>query len=105
MSRKLLRRLAPGACGLALILSVAGCGSALSKADVETQAQQALTEQVGIEAPPITCPGDLDATVGAEMTCTLSDGETAYDVKVTVTAINDDGTADFDVQVADTPQG
>ncbi len=72
---------------------------------MQTQAQQALSEQVGIEAPPINCPSDMEAKVGAEMTCTLSDGETTYEVYITVTALNDDNTANFDIQVADTPVG
>ncbi|MCH9719287.1 MAG: DUF4333 domain-containing protein [Actinomycetia bacterium] len=106
MRRKMVSRSAPVALGAALLMLMAGCGAAtLSQDEVQTQAQQALSEQVGIEAPPINCPSDMEAKVGAEMTCTLSDGETTYEVYITVTALNDDNTANFDIQVADTPVG
>ena len=48
-------------------LLLTGCSSqkTLAKSEVETQAQSALTASVGQQAPAITCPGDLDAKVGA----------------------------------------
>ncbi len=102
----MMSRSVPTAIGAAFLVVLAGCGAAtLSQEEVQTQAQQALSEQVGIEAPPINCPSDMEAKVGTEMTCTLSDGETTYEVYITVTALNDDNTANFDAQVADTPVG
>ena len=102
MFQNLSRSAAPIAViGFAMTLSA--CGPAtINQADVEEQAELALTQEVGIEAPPITCPGDLEATVGTEMTCILSDGETSYEVYITVTTI-EGGTANFDVEVAQTP--
>ncbi len=74
----------------------------LDKDALQSEVQTQLTNAVGEEAPPITCPGDLDAEVGESITCTLTDDTGTYDVVVTVNSI-ENGTADLDIQVADAP--
>ena len=74
----------------------------LDKDALQSEVQSQLTKTVGEEAPPITCPGDLDAEVGESITCTLTDDTGTYDVVVTVNSI-ENGTADLDIQVADAP--
>ena len=69
---------------------------------VAEQISTQLTEQVGTEPDSVECPGDLDAEVGATMTCVLTDEGTSYDVEVTVTSVEGDNVA-FDIQVADQP--
>ncbi len=88
-----------------LALAVAGCGgtASVSSSELSEQAQAALTQQDGQPAPPVDCPGDLPAEVGAKITCTISDGTTKYEVYITVTSVEDGDQVKFDVQVADTP--
>ncbi|WP_448626050.1 DUF4333 domain-containing protein [Geodermatophilus sp. URMC 64] len=100
------RRLVLSAAVPAVLVGLAGCGTATVTADdVATAAEDTLEEQVGAR-PDVTCPDDLEAKVGATARCTLTadglDGE--YGVTVTVTKVEGD-TASFDVQVDQQPQG
>lgn len=84
--------------------ALAGCGmtgpSSVPADEVETQVSDKLTELVGQTPEEISCPDDLPAEEGAEMTCVLSDGGQTIDVAVTVTSV-DGGDVQFDIQVAD----
>jgi predicted small lipoprotein YifL len=98
--RTITRSLAFVAGGVAL----AGCGLAgpasVSAADVEEQITEQLTQMVGQAPDDVTCPDDLPAEEGAEMTCVLSAGGETIDVAVTVTSVDGDD-VNFDIQVAD----
>ena len=48
------------------------------------------------------CPDDLDAQVGATLTCVLTHQGESYDVDVTVTAVEGDNVS-FDIEVAGQP--
>lgn len=88
----------------ALTLGLLGCGPGqIDKADVEASAQQALTESVGQESPPISCPSDLEAEVGASEVCTITISDQPYDVTVTVTSV-ENGKAKFSAEVATEPR-
>jgi hypothetical protein len=89
---------------VALTMTACGAGS-VSAADVETQSEDRLEEQVGTR-PDISCPEDLPAETGAELRCTLTaEGDPAeYGVTVTVTSVEGDS-AQFDVQVDEQPAG
>ncbi|MBJ8348229.1 DUF4333 domain-containing protein [Antrihabitans sp. YC2-6] len=77
-------------------------GAAVAATDVAEQISTTLSEQVGQVPDDVTCPDNLPATVGAELTCLLTDGPDQYDVAVTVTSV--EGTdVKFDIQVADQP--
>jgi len=82
--------------------------SSLSATEVEQKATAALSESQGVpldEMPPLECPSDLAAEVGATMTCVIGDpaqGNT-YDVVITVETVEGEDVA-FDIQVADTPR-
>lgn len=103
--------------GLVAILSagllVSACtvsvGTAsLSAAEVEQEATAALAESEGVpieEMPPIECPSDLPAEVGAQVVCVIGDpavGNT-YDVTITVETV-DGGDVGFDIRVSDVPR-
>jgi len=92
---------------IALALLVAGCGigqQVISKADVEQGSKDALTKTVGKTPEAITCPKDLDATVGASERCVLTAGEGST-IGMTVTIKSVDGSrADFGVVVDNLPQ-
>lgn len=95
----------------ALLLSACSVSvgtASLSATEVEEQATAALAESQGIpleEMPPLECPSDLAAEVGAIMVCVIGDpaeGNT-YDVTITVETVNGEDVG-FDIKVADTPR-
>ena len=88
----------------ALVLGLGACGAgSLPPDEVATGAEEALEKQAGVRTD-VSCPGELDAEVGAEARCTVSvEGDPAeYGVTVTVTSVNGD-TANFDVTVDEEP--
>jgi hypothetical protein len=82
--------------------------TSLSATEVEEQATAALAESQGIpveQMPPLECPSDLDAEIGATMVCVLGDpaqGNT-YDVTITVETVEGEDVG-FDIRVADVPR-
>ena len=82
--------------------------SSLSSTEVEQKATAALAESQGVpleEMPPLECPSDLPAEVGASIVCVIGDpaqGNT-YDVTITVETVNGEDVG-FDIQVADAPR-
>lgn len=88
----------------AATFALAGCGflgaGSVPAEDIEAQIHDQLTEMVGQEPEDVSCPEDLPAEEGAEMTCVLSaEGET-IDVFVSVTTVEDDE-VNFSIEVAD----
>jgi hypothetical protein len=75
---------------------------------VAEQIADALEEKVGVR-PVIACADALEAEVGAEVVCdltTAADPQTIYPVTAAVTAVDTEtGQVDFDVAVADAPEG
>lgn len=107
----------PALLGLLLTSAFVAAGCSVSsgektmpKAEVEKQSAIELGKSVGVPAskvPPINCPGDLKAKVGATMTCVLGDpaGKT-YDTLITVTRVDDKtNQVYFDIKVSKTPRG
>ena len=95
----------------ALLLSACSVSvgtSSLSASQVEEKATAALAESQGIpleEMPPLECPSDLPAEVGASIVCVIGDpaqGNT-YDVTITVETVEGEDVG-FDIQVADVPR-
>ena len=80
--------------------TLTGCSSAVAQADVEDQISSQFEKQIGTPPEDVSCPEDLPAEKGAEMTCTLTTDGTDYDVKVNVTSVEGD-TANFDIEVVD----
>ena len=82
--------------------------SSLSATEVEEKATAALADSQGIpleEMPPLECPSDLTAEVGASIVCVIGDpaqGNT-YDVTITVETVEGEDVG-FDIQVADAPR-
>jgi hypothetical protein len=87
-------------CALAgLLIGTAGCSSGpktVSKSDVESQISQKMTDAAGNKPDSVSCPGALNATVGAKIDCDMKIKGKTYVVKVTVTSIDGD-TAKFDM--------
>ncbi|WP_084436031.1 DUF4333 domain-containing protein [Aldersonia kunmingensis] len=96
---KFLRILATAGCVVALSAPVlAGCSAEVSIGDktvdkdkVAEQVSTQLAEQVGTTPESVDCPEDLDAKVGATLTCTLTHEGESYNVDVTVTSVDEDG--------------
>ena len=94
-------RLSAGlAAGLAAgLLSSCGGGTPyLPQEDVEQIINDKLTKQVGQSPDDITCPRDLEGTVGTTMRCTLTAGPDKLGVTVTVTSV-EDKRINFDAEV------
>lgn len=83
--------------------ALTACSSSLSQSDVESAVLANLQEVATAESQPsaVACPSDLEATIGASMTCELSfpDG-TSRELVVTVDKLVD-GKAFFNVTSTD----
>ena len=83
--------------------ALTACSSSLPQSDVESTVLANLQEVATAETDPsaVACPNDLEATIGATMTCDLSfpDG-TSREVVVTVDKLVD-GKAFFNLQLTD----
>lgn len=81
----------------------APAAKSVKKADVEKQVADQLQAKVGQKPKSVSCPGNLEATQGKTMRCSLVDNTGAkYGVTVTVTSIKDN-TVNFDIKVDDKP--
>lgn len=81
---------------LALGLGLAGCSTFAPSDAVEGQ----IVSQLG--AATADCPGDLDGTVGASITCAATGGGEDFDVAVTVTSVEGE-TINFDIERVGAP--
>ena len=79
-----------------------GQGTTVDRDAVAAQISNQLAEQVGETPDSVECPDDLDAQVGATLTCVLTHQGESYDVDVTVTAVEGDNVS-FDIEVAGQP--
>jgi hypothetical protein len=87
-----------------LLLGPVACGTGVIEAGaVADGAEQALEEQIGVR-PDVTCPDDVEQTVGATARCTATVPGATYGVTVTVTDV-DGEEAVYDVTVDDDPSG
>jgi hypothetical protein len=109
MLRRMRMVCAGGVAALAAV-ALAGCSGEVSIGEkqvsqdqVEQNARTQLTKAVGQQAPPIDCPDDLKAEVGAKMTCTMQLDGKPYDVLIDVTSVEGDDVK-YDVKVADEPR-
>lgn len=99
--RTLVRPLALAA---AATFALAGCGllggGSVPVDEVETQVTEQLTQLAGQAPDDVSCPEDLPAEEGAEMTCVLTAGDQSIDVFLTVTSVKD-AQVNFDIKVAE----
>lgn len=101
---------------IALVLSVIGSAMMLtaceadvsvgektvSASELETEASRSLTREFGQEPASVSCPEDLKAEVGESEVCSLEDQQGGtYDMTITITSVDDDGNARFNIQVGD----
>lgn len=77
----------------------AGSSKTVEQSEVEAQVAAAIEERLGV-SPEVSCPGDLDAEVGATATCTASTEESEGAFTVTITELTDEGTAKFRIEDA-----
>lgn len=92
------------AAATALMLTVSSCSSTatISKSELEQQAASALESAVGTAPDAVSCPGDLEAKVGASTRCTVTAGGEDLGATLTVTEV-DGSNAKFDVKVDQAP--
>ena len=87
-----------------IMLTVSSCSgtATISKSELEKQASSALESAVGTAPDAVTCPGELEAKVGASTKCTVTAG--GQDIGATLTVTEVDGSnAKFDVKVDQAP--
>lgn len=74
----------------------------ISASELEKQSSASLTQETGQEPASISCPEDLKAEVGETEVCSLEDQQGGtYDMTITITSVDDEGNAEFDIQVGD----
>ncbi len=96
-----------GACGGEVSIG----DDSINKDELELESSRTLAKEFGEKPASVECPDDLKAEVDASETCELVDQRgNHYDMKVTVTSVDDDGNARFDIEVGkikqmgDTPE-
>jgi hypothetical protein len=72
-----------GACSF----STGSSAHAVSKGDVVQQITAKMTDAQGNKPESVTCPGDLQAKVGAQLNCDMKVKDAKYVVNVTVTSV------------------
>lgn len=83
-----------------LLLGPVACGTdVLPAAAVADGAEQALEQQIGVR-PDVTCPRDVEQTVGATAHCTVQVDGTQFAVTVRLTEVDGKNVA-YAVDVAD----
>ena len=92
------------------VLLLSGCsgsvsigGSGVESEELAQEVSDQLEASVGQAPDDVECPDGLDAEVGAEARCTLTDGDATYGVSVTATAVEGDEVS-FDIAVDEEPQ-
>jgi Domain of unknown function (DUF4333) len=93
---------------LAAGIAVSGCSvfvgpNQVDRVDVAQRISTQLQTQVGRPPDAVACPANLDAKVGAALTCTLTDRGVSYDATVTVTSV-DGGDVAFNLKVGSEPK-
>jgi hypothetical protein len=123
MAHSLVRTMLVSGAAVGLMASAGACscsiGSsshAVAKSDVASQITQKLTDAAGNKPDSVDCPGDLPATLGAQLNCSMKvkgvqgatlrcqlvTGGKTYGVNVSVTGV-DAGTIDYHFVVDDQP--
>lgn len=70
-----------------LLLGLSACGMSVSSDDVKSEITSLVQEQLQTDPTKVDCPSDLDATVGATLTCSVESPVRNFDVVATVTAV------------------
>jgi hypothetical protein len=77
----------------------------IDRDQLELESSRTLTQQYNEKPKSIDCPEDLKAEVDVTETCELVDQRgNHYDMKLTVTSVDDDGNAKFNIQVGQIKQ-
>ncbi|MCC6755741.1 MAG: DUF4333 domain-containing protein [Solirubrobacterales bacterium] len=72
----------------------------VSASELEKQSSASLARKYGEKPASIDCPEDLKAEVGQSEVCSLEDQQGGvYDMKITITSVDKDGNAQFDIKV------
>jgi hypothetical protein len=95
MAHSIVRTLLISGAAAGLMAGVGACSCsigtsshAVSKNDVAQQITSKLTDGAGNKPDSVTCPGDLPATVGAQLNCEMKVKNQTFNVNVTVASVN-----------------
>ena len=92
MSRSVRTLLAAGV-AVGLIAGAQGCSCSIGKSQssnkrkVESQITEKMTDVNGNHPESVSCPGDIQQTVGAKLACKMTIKGQSYTVNVTVTSV------------------
>jgi hypothetical protein len=87
MNARIARTVGTLAAAGALLLGLSACSYSVAADDVKTQITSAVQDQLKAAPQSVTCPGDLDAKVGATLTCNVVMPDRSFDVLAKVTAV------------------
>jgi hypothetical protein len=94
MALSIVRTLLVAGAAAGLMASAGACScsvggsKSVSKGDVASQITAKMTDAQGNKPDSVTCPGDLPATVGAQLNCDMKVKDQKFNVNVTVTSVN-----------------
>jgi Domain of unknown function (DUF4333) len=94
MAPSIVRTLLVAGAAAGLMASAGACScsvggsKSVSKGDVASQITAKMTDAQGNKPDSVTCPGDLPATVGAQLNCDMKVKDQKFNVNVTVTSVN-----------------
>ncbi len=80
----------------ALLMCTAGCADSpktVTKDEVANQIKEKKWDRSGDSPESVSCPHDLEPTVGAKVVCEMTVNGRTYDVAVTVTSIEGNNAA------------
>ncbi|CAM3189957.1 hypothetical protein BST27_15575 [Mycobacterium intermedium] len=91
MAHSIVRTLLVSVAAATLVANAGACSVSTSKsvsqAEVSDQIAEKLTDPEGNKPEEVSCPGDLEAKVGAQLNCKMKVKGVTYDVNVTVTSV------------------
>jgi hypothetical protein len=70
-----------------LLLGLSACSMTVSSDDVQTEITSLVKEQLQTDPTKVDCPSDLDAKVGATLTCTVESPLRNFEIVATVTSV------------------
>jgi len=87
MNARIARMVGTLAAAGGLLLGLSACSYHVAADDVQTQISSAVKDQLQADPKSVTCPDDLDATVGATLTCNVVMPDRTFDVVAKVISV------------------
>ncbi|WP_181784950.1 DUF4333 domain-containing protein [Pseudonocardia pini] len=99
MNARIARIIGTVAAAGGLLLGLSACSMSVSSDDVKSEITRVVQEQLQADPSAVDCPSNLDATVGATLTCHVTIPDRSFDVVAKVTQV-DGSDVKFDINEA-----